>query len=248
MTTTYSCPRVGTGKLAVDLSFSIACSPTLTSLDSQGRNSARPGKPWLACLVVMVLACTGCSTIQYEKRPFFLPEQGLETHGRKTWFDRLVEFDPGKTQFQVAADYAQDPPRRIAILPFVDQGSANFVLNKIPLSFRNEEEQQNWAWTYANRLRRALTGYLAQREFTVVNLFTVDAALVEHGIHNWEELQAVPPQELGRWLKADTVVYGEVLHYEAYYAFLLAPKELLSSSEVQVSASGEATSVVGSSL
>jgi len=170
----------------------------------------------------MVLACTGCSTIQYEKRPFFLQEQGLATHGRKTWFDRLVEFDPGKVQFQVAADYAQDPPRRIAILPFVDQNSANFVVNKIPLSFRNEEEQQKWAWTYANRIRRALTGYLAQREFTVINLFTIDAALAEHGINNWEALQAVSPRERGRWLRADTVVYGEVLHYEAYYALLVA--------------------------
>jgi len=27
---------------------------------------------------------------------------------------------------------------------------------------------------------------------------------------------------LGRWLGADTVVYGEVLHYEAYYAFLVS--------------------------
>jgi hypothetical protein len=133
-----------------------------------------------------------------------------------------VEFDPGKTQFQVAADYGQDPPRRIAVLPFVDHGSASFVVNKIPLSFRDEKEQEEWAWTYANRLRRALTGYLAQREFTVINLFTIDTALADRGITNWEALQAVSPQELGRWLNADTVVYGDVLHYEAYYAFLVA--------------------------
>jgi Putative lipoprotein GNA1162-like len=160
--------------------------------------------------------------MRYQERPFFLQEQGLETHGRKTWFDRLVEFDPGKTRFQVAADYAQDPPRRIAVLPFVDHGSANVVVNKIPLSFRDEKAQAEWAWTYANRLRRALTGYLAQREFTVVNLLTIDTTLADHGIQNWEALQAVPPQELGHWLAADTVVYGEVMHYEAYYAFLLA--------------------------
>jgi len=177
---------------------------------------------WLACLIAATLACTGCATVRYQERPFFLQEQGLETHGRKTWFDRLVEFDPGKTRFQVAADYAEDPPRRIAILPFVDHGSANFVVNKIPLSFRDEKEQEAWAWTYANRLRRALTGYLAQREFTIVNLLTIDTALADHGVKNWEDLQAVSPQDLGRWLAADTVVYGEVLHYEAYYAFLLA--------------------------
>jgi len=223
MTTTNSCHVVVENlQLGVDLSCEVAHLPTPASSVADGRTSARPAEHWLVCLVVIALACTSCATIRYEKRPFFLQEQGLETHGRKTWFDRVVEVDPGKTRFQVAADYAQDPPRRIAVLPFVDHGSANFVVNKIPLSFRDEKEQAEWAWTYANRLRRALTGYLAQREFTVVNLFTVDTALADHGITNWEALQTVSPQELGRWLGADTVVYGEVTHYEAYYAFLAA--------------------------
>jgi hypothetical protein len=153
---------------------------------------------------------------------FFLPEQGRETHGRKTWFDHVVEFDPGKMHVTVAADYAQNPPRRIAVLPFVDHGSAQFVVNKVPLTFRNAEEQETWAWTYANRLRRALTGYLAQREFTIVNLHTIDTVLADHSITDWSALLAVPPQQLAQWLRVDTVVYGQVNHYEAYYAFLLA--------------------------
>jgi hypothetical protein len=209
-------------KLATGLSCRAVHFAALAQCVSAGRTYPQQGMLYLACLVITILACAGCATVRYQERPFFLQEQGVDTHGRKSWFDRLVEFDPGKTQFQVAADYAQDPPRRIAILPFVDRGSANFVVNKIPLSFRNEKEQEEWAWTYANRLRRALTGYLAQREFTVVNLLTIDTTLADRGIQNWEALQAVPPQELGRWLAADTVVYGEVLHYEAYYAFLLA--------------------------
>lgn len=172
--------------------------------------------------LMLALLCVGCSTVHYETRPFFLEEQARETHGRKNWFDHLVEFDPGGMDFQVAPDYAQNPPQRIAVLPFIDRGSANFVVNKIPLTFRNQEEQEKWAWTYANRLRRSVTGYLAQREFDLINLITVDTVLTEHGITNWEKLRAVTPQELGRWLHVDTVVYGEVDHYEAYYAFLLA--------------------------
>ena len=209
-------------KPSADLSCAAAHSFALIASVPSGRTSTRQTKHWLAFLVVIALACTDCATVRYQERPFFLQEQGLETHGRKTWFDRVVELDPGRTRFQVAANYAQDPPRRIAILPFVDHGSANFVVNKIPLSFRDAKEQAEWAWTYANRLRRALAGYLAQREFTVVNLLTIDTTLADHGINNWEVLQAVPPQELGRWLNADTVVYGEVIHYEAYYAFLIA--------------------------
>ena len=106
--------------------------------------------------------------------------------------------------------------------PLSITGSAQFVVNKIPLTFRDADEQAAWAWTYANRLRRSLTGYLAQREFTIVNLHTIDTTLADHGITDWNALQSVSPQQLGKWLKADTVVYGQVNHYEAYYAFLLS--------------------------
>ncbi len=176
----------------------------------------------LAWLLFIILCGTGCATVHSDQRAFFLPEQGRDTHGRKTWFDHLVEFDPGKLTVQVAEDYEQRPPQRIAVLPFVDHGSAQFVVNKIPLSFRDAEKQEQWAWTYANRLRRALTGYIAQREFSVVNLLTIDTVLADHGIKDWAALQAVSPVDLGHWLKVDTIVYGEVDHYEAYYAFLLA--------------------------
>jgi hypothetical protein len=177
------------------------------------------------CLILLaftIVTVSGCTTVRTQPHAFFLPEQDRETHGRKTWFDHVVEFDPGKINVTVAADYAQNPPRRIAVLPFVDHGSAQFVVNKVPLTFRNAEEQETWAWTYANRLRRALTGYLAQREFTIVNLHTIDTALADHGVTDWNALLAVPPQQLAQWLRVDTVVYGQVNHYEAYYAFLLA--------------------------
>lgn len=170
----------------------------------------------------VVLVLSGCTTIRSQSSPFFLPEQNRETHGRKTWFDHLVEFDPGHVQVTVAKDYAQNPPRRIAVLPFVDQGSAQFVVNKLPLSFRDKNEQAEWAWTYANRLRRAIVGYLAQREFSIVNLHTIDTVLADHGIRNEATLRNASPQNLGQWLHADTIVYREVTQYEAYYAFLLA--------------------------
>ena len=176
----------------------------------------------LMCIVGVVFFIGGCTSIRSQPHPFFLAEQDRESHGRKTWFDHVVEVDPGGIKIQVAEDYAQNPPRRIAVLPFVDQGSAQFVVNKIPLTFRDADEQAAWAWTYANRLRRSLTGYLAQREFTIVNLHTVDTTLADHGIKDWNALQLVTPQQLGKWLKADTVVYGQVNHYEAYYAFLLS--------------------------
>jgi Putative lipoprotein GNA1162-like len=177
---------------------------------------------YTVCTVGFVFFVSGCGSMRAQPHPFFLAEQDRESHGRKTWFDHVVEVDPGGIKVEVAQDYAQNPPRRVAVLPFVDQGSAQFVVNKIPLSFRDEDERAVWGWTYANRLRRALTGYLAQREFIIVNLHTIDTALADRGITDWNALQSVSPQQLGEWLQADTVVYGQVNHYEAYYAFLLA--------------------------
>jgi hypothetical protein len=147
---------------------------------------------------------------------------GSITHGRKTWFDHLVELDPGTLKTHVAADYEQAAPERIAVLPFADRGSAQYVVDKIPLTHRTGQAQADWAWTDANRMRRSINGYLASREFLEANIIQVDAVLREHGIDSEEKLQQVPPQTLGKWFGVDAVVYGDVTHYEAYYAFLVS--------------------------
>jgi hypothetical protein len=71
-------------------------------------------------------------------------------------------------------------------------------------------------------LRRSFAGQLAEREFTIVPIPQIDMVLKGHGIDNWKKLMAVPPRQFAQWLDADTVVYGEVLHYDAYYAFLMS--------------------------
>jgi len=175
-----------------------------------------------AILALIAVFAAGCATSQPEVRRFFGPELEVETHGRKSWLDKLIEVDPGRFEVQIAEDYQERPPLRIAVLPFADDGPANFIINKVPVSFRNESERQQWAWTYSNRLRKAVAGYLARREFIVVNLLTVDAVLVSRGIDNREKLMAVSSKTLGEWLGADTLVYGELVDYEAYYFLLVA--------------------------
>jgi hypothetical protein len=176
----------------------------------------------LLVLTVTVLF-TGCAAgNHYEERPFFQQEYDLESHGRKTLFDRLVEFDPGGFKVDVSPEYLRNPPALIAVLPFADEGSANFVVDKIPLTFRNQQERYRWAWTDAQRLRRAMQGYLAQREFLLANLYGVDAVIADHGIENMSGLEEVSARELGDWLGVDAVIYGKVVHYEAYYLALVA--------------------------
>ena len=173
-------------------------------------------------MLAAVTVFGGCSSSNYDNRTFFGKEYGMDTHGRKTWFDHLVEADPGRLDVHVAEDYEQVAPLRIAVLPFSDRGNANFVVDKIPLTFRNSEQRANWAWTDGNRTRRALNGYLASREFLEANLIQVDAVLKAHGVNTKQKLDVVSPMTLGGWLGVDAVVYGDVVHYEAYYAFLVS--------------------------
>lgn len=176
-------------------------------------------------IVLAAMLLSGCATAnkaELDNRPFFQPEYGRDTHGRKTWFDHLVEVDPGGIKTQIASDYEQEAPARIAVLPFGDHGSGQYVINKIALTHRTGKKLNEWAWTDANRLRRAVNGYLASREFEEANLIQVDTVLRERGILNENDLKAVPPETLGKWLGVDAVVYGHVTHYESYYAFLVS--------------------------
>jgi hypothetical protein len=177
-----------------------------------------------ACFVLSlcILPITGCANQSYETRPFYQQQIGTEWHGRKTLFDRVIETDPGGLHVEMASDYEEQAPATIAILPFTDRGSAQYTVDKIPLSFRNKEERDQWAWTDAQRLRKAFVAYFSEREFTVVNPIAVDAVLKSRGINNEEELEQVSVLKLGEWLHCDAVMYGTVESYDAYYLALIS--------------------------
>ncbi|MGH7914832.1 MAG: GNA1162 family protein [Candidatus Binataceae bacterium] len=193
-------------------------------------------------LLAALTGLAGCSSVSQraaERRPFFQPEYDLGSHGRKTLFDRIVELDPGGLHVTVAPDYQRNAPLKIAVLPFTDHGSANFVVDKIPLTFRDRQQRAIWAWTDAQRLRRSMVGYLSGREFYVLNPIGIDAVLHSHGITDEAELKKIPPQKLGSWLGADAVVYGEVVHYEAYYLALISAWQVGIKGKVVSTHDGE---------
>ena len=87
---------------------------------------------------------SGCASENLEardERPFFQEERATETHGRKNWIDRLIEADPGQLKVEMASDYQDHPPAIIAVMPFCDKGNANFTVDKIPITFRDKDEQ-----------------------------------------------------------------------------------------------------------
>ena len=58
----------------------------------------------------------------------------------------------------MATDYQKRPPQKIAVLPFVDEGKGNYLINKVPVKTRDKEERDRWSWTHADRVWRALAG------------------------------------------------------------------------------------------
>src|SRR6202050_3960515 len=188
---------------------------------------------------LLIAGCAAQNPEAGEDRPFFQQEQATETHGRKNWFDHLIEVDPGRLKVDIASDYQEHAPAVLAVLPFCDQGSGNFTVDKIPVTFRNAEAQDLWTWTDAQRLRRAVTGYLSQREFVVLSPIAVDAVLKEHGIDSMRKLRLASPIELGRLLGADALVYGEVDNYEGYYFGLLSAYQVGISTSMVSTRDGE---------
>src|SRR5216684_9015125 len=93
-------------------------------------------------LLAITLAGCGSKANNYEQRAFFQKEYGLETHGHKTWFDHLVEFDPGGIKTSVAPEFEENAPLKIAVLPFADRGAANFVVDKIVLTHRDKQQRE----------------------------------------------------------------------------------------------------------
>ena len=142
---------------------------------ARGRAQITLSKLFTVVLILSSVGLGGCSQTSSESRPFFRHEYGLDSHGRKTWFDHVVELDPGQMNTKIAPDYEAVAPQTIAVLPFTDRGSANYVVDKIPLTYRNANERADWAWTDANRMHRTVTGYLATREFIEGNLIQIDA-------------------------------------------------------------------------
>src|SRR5713226_6005013 len=155
--------------------------------------SRRPASPTdgypgvTALLAAVTVLLSSCASRQPEHPDqFFLPQKQIASHGRKSLLDHLVEVDPGRNKFNVSEEFKAHPPQEIAVLPFRDRNQGDYLIDKISLSPRNREERRQWAWTHAQRLRRRVTGYLAQREFVVDNPITVDTVLADRGIDNWQ--------------------------------------------------------------
>ena len=196
------------------------------------------------CLVLIascVLPFAGCSAHQnsIETRPFYQKEIDTETHGKKTMFDRVVEVDPGGLDVELASDYEEHAPATIAVLPFTDRGSAQYTVDKIPLSFRNQAGALRLGLDRCPTAAQVVRRIPLRARIPVINPIAVDAVLQSHGINNADDLDKVSVLQLGKWFHCDAVIYGTVDHYEAYYLALVSGYQVGVTSRMVSTHDGE---------
>lgn len=93
----------------------------------------------------------------------------------------------------------ENPPRTVAVLPFDNKTTKEDAFEVVRKSFYNHFSSLNFI----------------DRE-----LFKVDEILQRKGLDSPEKLNAAKPQELGKLLNVDAVVYGEITHYDRLYLAL----------------------------
>ena len=176
-------------------------------------------------LLVFSLLVTGCSSSNRRttgNEQFFLDEEGVSEHGKKTTIDRLYQIDPGDKEFEISDTFYSNPPKRVAILPFDNLVGGNYILNEVPIPRFDKDKEKDWNWTYANRVRKFFFGHFSAREFEDIELMYVDKVLSALNIKTPNDLYNATPQELGRILGADALIYGKITDFKNSYYTLFA--------------------------
>lgn len=85
----------------------------------------------------------------------------------------------------------------------------------------------------AEKVRQGVAGHLSIKRFTDTELHEIDAALADVG--NWRKLG---PQELGRKLKCDALVYGRISKPDRIYVGFYSQLALEGTLQIVESATG----------
>jgi hypothetical protein len=156
----------------------------------------------------------------------------------KNMVDRIYELDP-RGKIYVSPTLIDKPPKKVATLPFysvVGKGrveGSQFLFNLV-----SGKKQENPQFLEEN-MRRAFFGQFAQLEFDHVKLSRVDRVLKKEKLDSWEKMRSASPRRLGELLGADALVFGQVTHFDYYYAFLYTQLAVGLSLEMVDTKSGE---------
>ena len=156
----------------------------------------------------------------------------------KNIVDRVYELDPQGKIF-VSRMLRENPPRTVAVLPFRSQIGEGRVEGSQDLFNALSKKDPNLPEVIGERMRRAFFGQFAQLEFDHVKISRIDRTLRKEGLDTWDSMKSVPPQRWGELLGAEAVVFGEVTHFDYYYAFLYSQLAVGLSLEMIDTRTGE---------
>ena len=111
-----------------------------------------------------------------------------------------------------------NPPKSIAILPF-----------------GNKTEQEG----IDEFVRTTFYGHLSAQPYKDIELLEVDERLKRYHLLNYDKLCDVPPKRLGRILRCDAVVIGEVTEFQRVYAGIYSQMAVGASITVWDTRSGK---------
>lgn len=156
----------------------------------------------------------------------------------KNVVDRVYELDP-RGKIYVSHALSEKPPKTVAVLPFRSLvGSGRVEGSRFLFNLFGGEKAEN-PQVLEESMRRAFFGQFAQLEFDHVKISLVDRVLKKEGLDSWEKIRAVSPGRLGELLGADALIFGQVTHFDYYYALLYTQLAVGLSLEMVEAKSGE---------
>ncbi len=120
----------------------------------------------------------------------------LET--KKTAISSQIESLPDG-EYEISEELMRNPPRSVAVLPFLNTTDSDQEFEVV---------------------RRTFYNHFSSLRYVDLELYQVDARLKEVELIDAKAAAQASPQELGKILGTDAMIYGEVTHYDRIYAGL----------------------------
>lgn len=156
----------------------------------------------------------------------------------KNIVDRVYELDP-QGRILVSKTLLENPPKTVAVLPFRSQiGEGRVEASEELFNFLSRKDPAQ-PEPIGERMRRAFFGQFAQLEFDHVKISRIDRTLRREGLDTWDKMKSLSPERLGELMEAEAVIFGEVTHFDYYYAFLYSQLAVGLSLEMVDTRSGE---------
>jgi hypothetical protein len=97
---------------------------------------------------------------------------------------------------EISQEFSEKRPIKVAIVPFANNSGREKALDIVRQSFYSQ---------------------FASKRYKDIELFEIDTKLKENGLYDKDTLLKTPPQELGKLLQADALIYGTISSFNRIF-------------------------------